>query len=272
MTTSTKTKRGAKPDATQQAVDVIQEAAQQQRALQAGYHAVCVAAARGDELSADAYAIVAALEKTRDEFASDVGRVQAVARQKAVAGTTADRKSARQSVDAATQKHNDESPNILAQIASLQAELGSLDGGVNTARADVARRETALAWLRQPTNLPPAEQHIYHSQRGALNARLRPGIDRLESRLKAIDAVTAMRWETPTDPQHQTAVNHARNHAPAVVTESAKGPRIDDDRWHAYRNELENERVELVQQLRPLKQQYGRELETVEKMLVYWLE
>ena len=87
MTTATKSKRGAKPDATQQAVDVIQEAAQQQRALLAGYHAVCVAAARGDELSADAFAIVAALEKTRDEFGHDVKRVQAVGQQQAVAGS-----------------------------------------------------------------------------------------------------------------------------------------------------------------------------------------
>ena len=270
--TPTKTKRGAKPDATQQAVDVIQEAAQQQRALQAGYHAVCVAAARGNKLSADACAIVAALEKTRDEFGHDVKRVQAVGQQQAVAGSTGDRARAQRALDSARKTRDDEAPVIHEQIADLQTTLAKLDRGVTESQADVLRREKAVAWLREPGHLPPAQQHIYHSQRRALNEHLRPAIDKLESRLKTIDGVTKLEWETHTDPQHQTAVNHARHHAPAVVSENVKGPRIDGDRWHAYRNELKNEGVRLVGELKPLRDEYAQELAKVEKLLDHWLE
>ena len=271
--TPTKTKRAAKPDdATTKAIDVIQQAAQQQRALQAGYFAVCRKAASGDKLTQDDHTIVAALEKTPDEFASDVGRVQAVARQKAVAGSAGDRARAQRALDSARKTRDDEAPVIHEQIADLQTTLAKLDRGVTESQADVLRREKAVEWLREPGHLPPAQQHIYHSQRRALNEHLRPPIDKLESRLKTIDAVTELQWETRMDPAHESAVNHCRAHAKSCVVESGRGPRIDFDAWLAYLAELKNERVRLMDDLTPLRDKCARELAKVEKTLDHWLE
>ena len=113
-------------------------------------------------------------------------------------------------VPPATKKCDDEAPAIHKKIADLQTTLAEPDRGVTESQADVGRREKAAAWLREPSHVPPAQKHSYHSQRKSLNARLRPGIDRLESRLKTIDGVTALEWETHMDPQHEHAVNHCR--------------------------------------------------------------
>ena len=171
-------------------------------------------------------------------------------------------------VPPATKNRDDEAPAIHKQIADLQTTLAELDRGVTESQADVGRREKAAAWLREPSHLPPAR---CHSQRKSLNARLRPGIDRLESRLKTIDGVTALEWETHMDPQHKHAVNHCRAHAKSCVVESGRGPRIDNDAWLAYLAELKDERVRLVDELKPLRDEYARELVKVEELLGHWL-
>ena len=77
---------------------------------------------------------------------------------------------------------DDEAPVIHEQIADLRTTLAKLDRGVTESQADVLRREEAVAWLREPGHLPAALEHTYHDQRRALNVRLRPPIDKLESR------------------------------------------------------------------------------------------
>ena len=272
MTAATKPKRAKPDDAAAKAVEAVQLAAEHQRTLLAGYHAVCRKLAEGGVRTADDELVINAVAKDSATVERDVLRLREVLRQQRIAGSATDRAKARQTLDNVIKRRDANAPAIREQINTLQAELRSLDQAVTSAQRDDAKRSKAVEGLRNVDALPAHVRCAYQSMQKQLNKRLRPAIGKLESRLRTIDAVTAMRWETHVDPQHQNAVNHARHHNPAVVTESAKGPRIGDDRWHAYRNELENERVELVQQLRPLKQQYDRELETVEQMLDHWLE
>ena len=272
MTAATKRPKSKPDDAAARAVDAARQAADGQRRLLAGYEAICKKLAEGGDRTPDDELVFHAVAKDPETVERDVSLFREVLRHQKFAGSETDRAKARQTLDAAQNKQAVEAPALHQQITDLQTKLANLDNDMMTAQADVARRETSVEWLRNIDTLPTHVRDGYKSMHKQLNNRLRPAIGKLESRLKTIDGVTGMRWETHIDPQHQNAVNHARHHNPAVVSENVKGPRIDDDAWVRYRNELENERVELVQQLRPLKQQYDRELETVEKMLDYWLE
>jgi len=129
------------------------------------------------------------------------------------------------------------------------------------------------AWWSWPkiSIVPPAQEHSYHNQCKALKDRLRPAIGKLEARLRTVEGTLQLSWDSRFDVDHERAVQHCRGHAPGCVIESSKGLRIDDEAWLAYLAELKDERVRLVDELKPLRDEYARELVKVEELLGHWL-